>query len=108
MALQRIRTTEVRKPDVFDDQKTPAEIDASETTSADFEDLTNFILSQIRQILGTANWHDAVPLSLSDINFIPTAAGDVLLSLDGLTFESVTPLIGDGWLVNEGGELLIV
>lgn len=38
----------------------------------------------------------------------PGGIGHVLLSLDGVNFTSECPLIGDGWLVNENGFLLVV
>lgn len=49
-------------------------------------------------------WPNTNPSSLS-----ATAVGQILISLDGSTFEPHLPLTSeDGWLVNEDGELLVV
>ncbi len=67
MARQRLRLVAVRKPGTFDDQKTPAEISTSEVDSADEQGFIEAVLSQIRQVLGTLNWHDPVPISLANL-----------------------------------------
>lgn len=64
---QRIRQREVRQPDTYDDQKTPLEIQQAESQAVDLETLSDFLLSQVRQILGTDNWFDPVPASLQDL-----------------------------------------
>lgn len=64
---QLLRLFESRRSESFDDQKTPAEIAASETASDNHQEFLEFVLSQIRQILGTDNWHDAVPVNLAEI-----------------------------------------
>lgn len=83
MARQRLRLTTVRKPGQFDDQKTPAQIAQAETTSTDEQQFVEHLLSQIRQILGTDDWHDPVPADLSDLDlsrnwvWADCAAGDL-------------------------------
>jgi hypothetical protein len=61
---QLLRLRETRKSDRWDDQKTPAEIAASEAVSGDSQDFLEYLLSQVRQILGTAKWYDPVPTDL--------------------------------------------
>lgn len=61
---QRIRLREVRRSDQFDDQLTPAEIQQAELLSADEQDFLKYLLSQVRQILGTSKWYDPVAMSL--------------------------------------------
>lgn len=61
---QLLRLRETRKSDRWDDQKTPAEIAASESVAIDSQDFLEYLLSQVRQILGTDNWHDPVPIDL--------------------------------------------
>lgn len=64
-SLKRLDT--LSKPDEFDDQKTPAEILTAETVSVTHQDLVNFLLSQIRQITGEANWFDPPNFSIAQI-----------------------------------------
>jgi hypothetical protein len=61
--LSRLRAT--RTSGTYDDQKTPAEILQAETLSEDLEQLLDYVLSQLRRVLGTADWKDAVPASLA-------------------------------------------
>jgi hypothetical protein len=37
----------------------------------------------------------------------PTELGQVLYSIDGATFTAQTPMVGDGWLCNNNGTLLV-
>lgn len=41
---------------------------------------------------------------------LPSASsiGQVLLSIDGSSFTTQTPLVGDGWLANSDGRMLVV
>lgn len=64
---QLVRLKESRRPDSYDDQKSPAEIQQAEVVSADLEDLVHYVLSQLRQITGEANWFDPVQQSLKEI-----------------------------------------
>ena len=64
---QLVRLYESRKSGTLDDQKTPAEIDVGEATANNHEELFDFLLSQIRQIIGTDHWHSAVPASLATL-----------------------------------------
>ena len=64
---QLLRLFESRRSESFDDQKTPAEIATSETVSANHQEFLEYVLSQIRQILGTDNWHDEVPVNLETV-----------------------------------------
>jgi len=57
--LQRL--DQIARPDDFDDQKTAAEIAASESTSADYAQFQEYVLSQIKRILygdQTGKWYD--------------------------------------------------
>lgn len=48
----------------------------------------------------TSAWHNfQVPA--------PAGLGQVLLSCDGVSFQASDPIVGDGWLCNEAGELLV-
>lgn len=64
---QLVRLKESRKSDTFNDQKTPSEILQAESVSTNHEEIFDYVISQLRQILGTNNWFDAVPTSLSDL-----------------------------------------
>lgn len=64
---QLVRLYESRKSESFDDQKTPDQIAASESLALTHQDFLEYVLSQIRQILGTDNWHDPVPVNLLDL-----------------------------------------
>lgn len=90
MPKQLLRNKETRLADKLDDQKTPTEIFNSETVSVTAEDFQEFIISQIRQITGTARWKDAVPVSLTAIadgasvhRLILTTAGGVVYDNNG-------------------------
>lgn len=73
MPRQLLRLFESRKSGSFDDQQTPAQIAASEAAAADHEEFLDAVLSQIRQILGTANWWDPVPTTLTAVaSVVPT------------------------------------
>lgn len=61
---QLLRLFESRRSESFDDQKTPSEIQLSETASENHQEFLEYVISQIRQILGTTNWHDPVPVDL--------------------------------------------
>lgn len=64
---QLVRLKESRRPDSYDDQKTPAEIQQAELSASTLEELTHFVLSQIRQITGEANWFDPVQQSIKEL-----------------------------------------
>ena len=64
---QLLRLFESRRSESFDDQKTPTEIQSSETFSQNHQEFLEYVLSQIRQILGTANWHDPVSVDLASL-----------------------------------------
>lgn len=81
---QRIRLREVRRSDQFDDQLTPAEIQQAEILSADEQDFLKYLLSQVRQILGTDHWNDPVPntlVGLAGIIHCNCAPGDLIGNL---------------------------
>jgi len=67
MARQLLRLRQSRTSDTYDDQKTPAEILQAELLALSAEEYTNFIISQIRQILGTADWKESVPATLAEL-----------------------------------------
>ena len=48
-SLQRLK--QIAKPDSFDDQKTPTEIENSEANSNDFEEFLDAVLSQLKRII---------------------------------------------------------
>lgn len=50
---------------------------------------------------------DVGVFDLRDVSAVPGAAGHVLISLDGTSFTSQCPLTGNGWLSNDGGELMV-
>lgn len=64
---QLVRLKESRRPDSYDDQKSPAEIQQAELAASTLEELTHFVLSQIRQITGEDNWFDPVQQSIKEI-----------------------------------------
>lgn len=61
MGINLQRLDQIAKPDAFDDQKTAAAIATSETSSADYSEFQEYLLSQIKRILygnKTGNWYD--------------------------------------------------
>lgn len=88
---QLLRLFETRRSESFDDQKTPAEIQASESASDNHQEFLEYVLSQIRQILGTDNWHDPVPESITSIVNSIGETGDAAHSFlaDCLATDSV-------------------
>jgi hypothetical protein len=70
VARQRIRLREVRRSDQFEDQLNPAQIRQAEFLSDDEQDFLKYLLSQVRQILGTAKWYDAVPPTLRGVGIL--------------------------------------
>lgn len=64
---QLLRLYETRKSQSFDDQKTPEQIALSEDVSQTHQDFLEYMLSQIRQIIGTNKWYDPVPISISQL-----------------------------------------
>ena len=64
---QLVRLKESRRSDSYDDQKTPIEIQQAELVAFSLEELTHFVLSQIRQITGEDNWFDPVQQSIKEI-----------------------------------------
>lgn len=64
---QLLRLFETRKSEQFDDQKTSAEIQLAEGTAQTHQDFVQYIISQVRQILGTQKWYDPVPVSLAQV-----------------------------------------
>lgn len=67
MPRQLIRLGEVRKSDSFDDQKSQAEIQDVEAAGVTDQDVLEAVISQIRNILGTADWKDPPARSIADI-----------------------------------------
>ncbi len=65
MARQRVRQNQVRPPDAFNDQLSPTAI--ANASAESLEDFDALILSQMRQMMGTTNWNDNVPISLIDL-----------------------------------------
>jgi len=64
---QLLRLFESRRSEAFDDQKTPTEIQSAESVSENHQEFLEFVLSQIRQVLGTENWYDPVSTNLASI-----------------------------------------
>lgn len=64
---QLLRLFESRKSESFDDQKTPAQIQLAESAAQTHQDFLEYMLSQIRQIIGTEKWHDPVPISIAQL-----------------------------------------
>ena len=64
---QLLRLYETRKSQSFDDQKPPEQIALSESASQTHQDFLEYMLSQIRQIIGTNKWYDPVPISISQL-----------------------------------------
>ena len=87
MPKQYLRKKETRIADNLDDQKTPTEIENSEIVSVTQEDLQEYILSQIRQILGTPRWKNAIPLSLADIAAGATVHRLILTTDGGVVYD---------------------
>jgi len=76
LTRQYIRQSVVRSSDAYDDTKTPAEIASSETAAVDSQEFLKYLLSQVKQILGTTNWYDAVPIDLATIAALNTFQGN--------------------------------
>ncbi len=100
MPRQYVRQTESRKPDPVDDAKTPTEI--ADNSASDAQSFLERVISQIRQILGTPNWDDAVPVSLTDaiaggvVAPVVTAANNGLApAINGVAMQV---LVDDGTL----------
>ena len=61
MSTNLQRLDQIARPDDFDDQKTAAEIASSETSSEDFAQFQEYVLSQIKRIIHgdqTGKWYD--------------------------------------------------
>jgi hypothetical protein len=97
LARQRLRLVQVRKPGSFDDEKTPADILANGESGEDQQEQIEYILSQIRQILGTADWKDNVPISLSDLAVVEKCNVDLLGTKNGVnvTFTTIDKFVPD-------------
>lgn len=78
------RLFENRVPEAYDDQKTPTEIQSAETSSEHFQHVLVYVLSQIRQILGTTNWNDPVPVALANILTATSTFSAVCLATDAV------------------------
>lgn len=64
---QLLRLRETRESSTYDDQKTPAQILQAEAVADDLEEFLDFVISQLRQVLGTADWKDGVPVNLATV-----------------------------------------
>lgn len=64
---QYLRLIESRTSDTYNDEYTPEQILQAEALAQSLQDYTDFIISQIRQILGTSDWKDGVPISLTEV-----------------------------------------
>jgi len=91
VARQRIRLVQVRKPESFDDLKTPADILANGESGADHQEQFEYVISQIRQILGTADWKDNVPVSLSDLAVVEKFDVELFGPKNGVNTIFTTP-----------------
>ena len=61
MPRQKLRLVESRKSDSFDDQKSAAQIAASESLSANQQEFIDYLLSQVKRIIHgdeSGNWFD--------------------------------------------------
>ena len=61
MPRQRIRLSESRKSDSFDDQKSASGIATSESSVDDHQQFLEYLLSQVKRIIhgnDSGNWHD--------------------------------------------------
>jgi len=95
---QLIRLSESRESDDFDDQKTPTQIQSAETLSENHQQFLTFVLSQIRQILGTPNWNDPVPATLLDILIPENTFPAICLATDAVgdcVYPRADPLSGE-------------
>ena len=90
MARQRLRLVQVRKPESFDDQKTPADILANGEAGVDHQEQFEYVISQLRQVLGTADWRDNVPASLTSLANAPPYP---TLSANCLSSDAVGDLV---------------
>lgn len=70
---QLIRLFDSRKPEQFDDQKTPPEIAASESDAQNMQEFIQYVLAQIRQITGKPKWYDEVPDNLENLTVLTQA-----------------------------------
>lgn len=84
---QLLRLFESRQSESFDDQKTPTEIQNSESTAQNHQEFLEYVLSQIRQVLGTDNWYDAAPTNLTDV--VASLAAQYTFPADCLATDSV-------------------
>ena len=94
---QLVRLYESRKSGTFDDQKTPAEIDAGEAVANNHEELFDYLLSQIRQIIGSDHWHSAVPATLSNMLQLGNSFPAVCLATDAVgdcVYARADPILG--------------
>lgn len=91
MARQRIRLVQVRKPEAFDDLKTPTDIKDNGESGRDHQEQFEYLISQVRQILGTPDWKDNVPQSLVDLNITQKFDVDLIGVKDGVNVTFTTP-----------------
>ncbi len=94
---QLLRLYETRKSESFNDQKTPNEIQLAESAAQTHQDFLEYMLSQIRQIIGTARWHDPVPISIAQLLASQNAFAANCLSADRVgdcVYSSAPPASG--------------
>lgn len=68
MASTQHRLTQVRKPDVSNDQLTAPEVQNVPVTAADLQDFLDGVLTQLNRIIGVGTWRSSIPISLSDLD----------------------------------------
>lgn len=94
--LQRLR--QVKKPDSYDDQKSPSAINTSENDSVHLDDALDGILSQIKRIIHgsrAGNWHDDFISDFGD----DASLYSLLQMIDGFDEDRI--------LINENFEVLV-
>lgn len=65
MARQLLRARETRRLDNPDDNRTPSQVAATDASAADWEVYAQSIITQLRRIMGTADWKDDPPTTLA-------------------------------------------
>jgi hypothetical protein len=110
------RYNSIRRADDLDDQQGSSAIANAIVSSGTQEQFQIYVLSRIRQIIfgevSTEHWYEdfvatGIPsLRGLDTLLTPSEPGSLLYSEDGVSYQSVVPLIGDSILVNDNGEIV--
>lgn len=108
MTRTRVRHKQIRIPDNLDDQLTPAQIDAVESTAEDNDEFYDGVLSQIKRIIfgddpGDWDKNPAIPRALLQMNQALSAVEERLVGCRVDTIDNITVPAAQNWVVLNAG-----